>query len=81
MIQRPEASLEQKKINELKQKKLSKEIQVKNTIPIINNYERSKSDLPPKLRKALDGISYLHNKIKEENDMNLVNYSSILYMN
>lgn len=65
MIKRPEISSNQIKINKYKA------TQVKNAIPIKNKLARSENNFPPRLREALDGIKYLHNKIQKENEDNL----------
>ncbi len=55
-----------------KERNFKKDDKIKNSIPIVNNYNRISERLPSKLREALEGVIYMNRKIKEEADQRLV---------
>jgi len=55
-----------------KERNFKKDEKIKNSIPIVNNYNRISERLPSKLREALEGVIYMNRKLKEEADERLV---------
>lgn len=68
LIERPKLDTEKRKNLQLKKRK---EQQLGHSIPIINNYDKLRKQLPDKLTKALNGIAYIHEKLKADTDERL----------